>query len=374
MLGCFVVISIACGLLGGLFYSPNTSTWTSYFMGKDGTLYKSIQTTGKSPVITDLNGKTFIDKSTGRPMLWNEFYKILASQSSVYPDFETNTPKSDDLNKNYNNSANYFTLWRQTVDTLWYWCPNGRLWAYDTMSRRFIGSLGPDGFTRGISAGPGRFTRREGPSFDNGYYDQSYPRRTLLTDTAVYQLDYDNRTSKLFFTTTNNERIGGAVDVSTYTGDWNYTIVVTKDSVCVLKSDGTLVTQTPYEPKYPSYDGTQVYFLEPTNNFAFWFSPDYQTNTLLNWTLPSHVVWTAGSQGAVKSLDLPSHEETWHQPFWNRLVNVVEPPAAFLITPIGWARFFEFGICLEKPDFLGERGCGCRLRRSGMGIGPTLLF
>ena len=54
--------------------------------------------------------------------------------------------------------------------------------AIDIASRRFIGSLGPSGFAPGLATGPARFSRPEG-QYGNGYYNSSYPARTLMTDT-----------------------------------------------------------------------------------------------------------------------------------------------------------------------------------------------
>jgi ABC-type transport system involved in multi-copper enzyme maturation permease subunit len=375
MLGCFVVIGFVTTLLASLVSSSDFGTWTNYQMGKNGAIYKSTQTPGKPMTITDLDGKILIDKKTGRPMLQNDFYKILAPESSIYADFETNTaPTRYYSNEGFNGSAEYFSLWRQTVDTLWYWCPNGRLWGYDLMSRRFIGSLGPDGFTPGVSTGQDRFGRMEG-SYGYGYYYEGYPARTLMTDTAIYQLDYDNRTSKLFFTTTNNQRIGGAVDVSMDNGSWDYSIVVTKDFVRVLTPDGKLACQVPYKPEYPSYDQIGVHFLQPTNNFAFWFDPSYETNELSNWTLPSHIVWTAGDQGVVKSLDLPSTDRSWREPFRDRLSNLVMPPVSDFLAPFSYSGdLSSLAYIVKEPDLWVSVAGGIISAGVGWGLGRRYYF
>ncbi len=377
MLGCFIVITFVTSLLMSLLSSPYSDSWTNYQIGKDGTVYKSTRSPGKPVTITDLNGKILTDTKTGRPMLQNDFYKIVAPASYVTSDFDTNAPVRYYSNDGFNGSANYFTLWRQTVDTLWYWCPNGRLWGYDMMSRRFIGSLGPDGFARGTSTGPARFSGREGPSYSNGYYDQWYPARTLMTDTALYELDYYNRTSKLFFATTNNERIGAAVDVAKdmNAGTWDYTVVVTKDSVRLLTPDGKPASQIPHEPKYPSYAGIYVYFLQPTNQFVYWFNPNYETNELLNWSLPSHLVWAVGGQGITKTLDLPSTERTWHEPFMDRLVNVVMPPASSLISPFAyWGDFSSLAFFWKDPDFWVSVAGAITSVGVGWGLGRRYYF
>ncbi len=331
MLGCFVVVSFVSFLLTSL-RSQDNGSWSYYQMGKDGTVYKLSRNPGKPTVITDLNGTVLLDKNTGHPMIQNDFYKILAQQSYLRPDFETNEPVFNRYGE-FVASYNYFTLWKQTVDTLWYWCPNGRLWGYDIASRRFIGSMGPNGFLSGQSEGPDHFTHAEN-QYGNGYYYSYYPAQTLMTDTTVYALDYDNRTSRPFFTATNNERIGYAIDIGANMGDWINTLVVTRDFVHVLTPDGKIICQAPYEPTYPSYDGIEVYFLEPTNQFAFWFSPSYATNSAMGWKLPTHIVWAEGNSKITKSLDLPSDERIWNEHWIDRLPELVMPPVAFFVTSL----------------------------------------
>ena len=126
----------------------------------------------------------------------------------------------------------------------------------------------------------------------------------------------------------------GHFDVGANMGDWINTLVVTRDFVHVLTPDGKIVCQAPYEPRYPSYDSIEVYFLEPTNQFAFWFSPSYATNSLMHWKLPTHIVWTDGNSKITKSLDLPSDERTWKESWVERLPESVMPPVAFFITSL----------------------------------------
>lgn len=362
MLGCFLVMSFVTLLLLSM-RSNEVGSWTNYQMGKNGTIYKLTRDTGKPVVISDLNGVTLIDKSTGRAMLQNDFYKLTASENRLQPDFETNIPTFYAY-RGFAYSANYFCLWRQTQDTLWYWCPNGRLWAYDMASRRFIGSMGPSGFAQGLTTGPDHFTRLES-QYGYGYYYQYYPARTLMTDTAVYQLDYNNRTSRPFFTTTNSERIGDALDISMDMGSWDYTLVVTRDFVYILKPDGQTLCQVPYEPKYPSYTEVQVNFLQPTNQFAFWFSPSYATNSLMHWKLPTHIVWAEGSSKITKSLDLPSDERTWKASWIERLPELVMPPVGLFITSFlyqgnvlwEWKYYFTHNLAYILMPFGGAIIC-----------------
>jgi hypothetical protein len=161
-----------------------------------------------------------------------------------------------------------------------------------------------------------------------------------MTDTAVYKLNFENRTASVFFAATNNDRIGSALDVSLKGYDWNYTIVATREFVQLLTPDGKLVWQIPYVPAYPVYNSVTVSFLEATNRFALWLNANEQTNKVMGWSLPSHIVWLAAGQGALESTNLPSLSgyRGWTPTLTERLLRSVVPPA-FYSAPV-----FLYGV------------------------------
>jgi hypothetical protein len=362
-------------LLMSFFSESRFGHWTNFQMAKDGTIYKLAQTPGKPASITDLKGAPLLDKKTGRPMLQNDFYKIAAQESFLNLDFGTN-PSEGYMEEGFSGLGNYFHLWRQTVDTLWYWCPNGRLWGFDLASRRFIGSLGPNGFAAGVSTGPDRFSRMAGPSYGGDYYNSFYPARTLMTDTILYELDYDDRTSQPFFTTTNHARIGGATDISFDMGNWDYTLVATTNSICVLTPDGKCFSQASFESLYPSYSSVQVYFLE-TNEVAFWFTPNYYTNQLRDWKLPQHIEWMAANGSVIKTLDLPTQKYEWKEPWVQRLPDLVTSPASYLIAPLASLHDISVYLWMLKngwKDSLISLAASAVFTGIGWGLGRRYRF
>jgi hypothetical protein len=332
LVGSFVVVLFVTALLESLL--PRGSyPWSRYQTTKDGAIYKLTQPAHGALQITDLAGQPLKDAKTGRAMTLNDFNRQAASEPSVQANFEEGAQYERAHRSRYGESSRFFTLWRQTPDTLWYWNRNGRLWAYDVASRRFMGSLGPSGFTPGSTTGSDRFNDPEGRGgHGNGYYEQSYPARTLSTDTAVYRLDLDSRTATVFFAATNGDRIGGALDIASKDSDWVSTFIVTRSSIQLLAPDGKLVWQIPYEPAYPAYDGISYFILDATNKFVVWIEPDGRTNKLSGWTLPSHVTWVAAGQGALQSTNLPSLSgyRGWRElPLTERVVRSVVPPGFF---------------------------------------------
>lgn len=324
MLGCLIVVGLAMILIESML-PHETYTWSRQQITKDGGIYQETQTAGQPIEITD-HGAPLVDAATGRPITAAEFNRRIAPESSLRTHFPDPAELHYQPYGRYQQSSRYFVLCRQTPDTLWYWARNGRLLSYDIASRRFTGSLGPDGFVPGKTTGADRFSRPHGP-FENGYFDRA---QTLMTDHAVYLPDLEHRTVRPFFTATNNDLIGGAVDISTRDSGWEYTLVVTKQFIQLLTPDGKWVWQIPYTPGYPAYDSIAVSFLEPSNRFAVCINPVYrQTNQL-----PSQVFWVAAGQGVFKQQAVPSYSQSTTPSWQERLAGLGMPPA--FLPVVGW--------------------------------------
>lgn len=392
MLGCFIVVMCGMALilsLGAPEFFENSFQWSRFQMTRDGAIYKLTQSAGKPVQITALNGKPLKDPHTGQPVTMDVFNRNLDQEASIWVNFDDPAEREKARPSFYANGGTYFTFWRQTRGVLWYWNRNGRLWAYDVASRRFLGSLGPNGFTPAVAFGSDRF-RPEGQEGQySGYYHSSYPACTLRTGTAVYKLDLDNRAASVLFRTGNDERIGGALDISTNGFDWNYTLVASEKTIRLLKPDGKAVWQTPFEPAYPDYNGVTLSFLEATNPYAVWFNPSFSTNELRHWTLPTRVVWLGADGAVLNSTNLPYLAGTrkWEPTLGGKLVRSVLPPS-FYFAPAyvkGKTLFKDFPweelrnstvlavVCVGIGWYLGRRNyftLGCLLNWAGF----ILLF
>lgn len=345
MFGCFIVVMGGMALVLSLTPEDfeSSSQWSQFQMTKDGTLYKLAKPAGKPVQITTLDGKPLEDPHTHQPVTLDAFNRDAAQESSIGVNFDDSASRPEKHPWPYAYSTSYFRFWRQTHGVLWYWNRNGRLWAYDAASRRFLGSLGPNGFTPGVAFGPDRF-RLEDPHF--GYYNPSYRASTLMTDTAVYKLDLDNRTASVLFRPLNNERIGNAVDISTVKGsDWNYTLIASEKAIQLVKPDGKTVWQMPFEPGYPDYNNVTVSLLETTNAYAVWFKPSYFTNELRHWTLPTRVVWLGADGTVVNRTNLPdlAGAQKWELTLGGQLIRSMIPPS-FYFAPsyVDGRRLFKY--------------------------------
>src|SRR5207245_2709462 len=104
-------------------------------------------------------------------------------------------------------TSRYFLLWRATPDTVWYfWSKYGRLVGYDMVTRRIIGSIGPNGFSTDRAGSGSRFVRP--------YNHNAWSLANLLnTIETVYDADLDNRAVRSLFATTSDDPVGGTIEV-----------------------------------------------------------------------------------------------------------------------------------------------------------------
>jgi hypothetical protein len=304
-LGLTAVLTLGAGLVAFLVVVllvlalPNRISsvrYSKYVMTRDGTIYQQSTGGGKPAEYLDLDGKPVNNLKTGNLIDQDDFYRL---DGHSYP-IHVNFGGRQSINWA---PPNLFTFWQETPKTLWfYWNRSGRFVGYDEVTRRLIGSVGPNGFSPDAS-GSGDFFCPPDQTF---YWRNSDAnKRTIQTATTVYQFDPQNRTLKPFFTATNGDTIGVAKEIS-LKGKWDYTVVVTKQFIHLLTPEGKVVWKMPYDTAYPAYKDLWVYFLEPADQFALWLAPTDAANRKARGKLPTHVTWFARDQGMLKSTDLPT--------------------------------------------------------------------
>ncbi len=62
--------------------------------------------------------------------------------------------------------------------------------------------------------------------------------------------------------------------------------------------------ETPYEPGHPDYTTIGLFFLEPAGQFGLMIAPSVPAKKRSKGKLPVHVIWPAGDQGIVRSVNL----------------------------------------------------------------------
>lgn len=341
MPGCGFVLALATILLvESLLRNSDSHLWSDYQMTKDGTLYKVTHGNGDQADIVDLEGKPLIDSKTGRMIGTADFNRRVCTRVQINPDFSSRSPRG----RWFDRDCNRFTFWRATPDTLWYyWGRYGRLVGYDIATRRFIGSLGPDGFAQNLSGDGNRFD-------DDGNNYAGASRRIINTAHTVYELDLEHRAPRVIFTLTNESgeaatpsattnapdgTIGGIAEVSLNNYDWDYTIVVTRSFIRLLTPDGKVVWRAAYKPGYPDYNRVHVAFLDSSNQFALWLSPSWHAQEKAGGKLPTQVTWLDRERGVLRSTSLPELSHIRREfAREEKLISLSLPPAVMVMLPL----------------------------------------
>ena len=359
IVGCQILAFLGAVLVSNfLLRTPFSGTSSYYAMTTNGILCKLTQVAGRPVEITDLEGKPFLDQTTGKPIEQSDINSRLAAAITL------NLPRAGHPDRGtwMQRDLSLASPWQSTQDTLWYyWHRYGRLVGYDVATRRCIGSLGPNGFAPHLVGGGDRFSNVESRG----------DSRTLSTATTLFQVDLEKRTTRPLFTTTDDDPILAHEDVTRSDFGGPCTLLVTKRAVQLLNTDGKPIWQTPYEPAQARYTVFQLFHLEPPNQFALWISPNGPRDELERERHPGHVIWLAREQGVVKSLDLPALALPHYVPRpEDRLMSCVMPPAlmasiAVLHLPTWTAGvppellWFSWGssllVCLPIGLWLGRR-------------------
>jgi hypothetical protein len=279
-------------------------SYTHYAILKDGTIYKQINRSYKTAENVDLNGRPYV------------FPDELAIVNRV--SFHVDLGEPEDRFFYFKQPDQLFEEMKTTPATLWfYWARYGRAVAFDTMTRRPIGSLGPDGFTAGELGGA---------RFD--YPPKSVPGllHPLKTATALYEVRPASRTAKAMFTTAADDPIVGVTASMPEEGS-RYIALATRHFVYLLGNEGAVIWKTPYESASPDYNRISIYFLSPANNFALWFSPSTEPQRRAGGKLPERVTFLANGQ-STRTVVLPNQPPLFVFDTAEKLMSFLAPPFA----------------------------------------------
>jgi hypothetical protein len=265
-----------------------------------------------------------LEAKTGRLTNWSEIQRQCANGIHYYLD--QGSPVAN--GSWFQTDCDLFREWRRTPDTVWfYWKRYGRLAGYDLLTRRFIGSLGPKGFARDIAGAGDRFNNPTGGTY----------ARILATATTVFEVDVEQRTTKPLFTTSEDDPILAAQEISLTASVWEYSAVVTKRFVHLLTAEGKPLWKAPYAQAYPDYARIALYCLEAPGQFALWLAPSEQAKAQAKGKLPTHVIWLAKDQGVVKRAELPELPVPHPEPgLVEKLAGCVVPPALLVATRLAF--------------------------------------
>ena len=327
--GCGGALYAGAGLLFFLVLNPwsNPSyVMSNYQMTQDGSLYKVTQQANVPVEIVDLEGHPLLDPKTGQKMEFSEFQK----RNAYGPMVSANLKYRD----SFIEETRFFSLWSTADKTLWYLDRHGKLSGYDARTRKYAGSLNPQGPDGRLRPEPFLFLPETGNIYN------SSERKLIATAKGLYQADFKARTANPIFSLTNEEEIAafggyaGPMLNREEIGQAKLILLTTKTTVRALDSEGRTILALPYQPGSAEYPQVQLFFLQATNgstaNFALWFWPDFVMNSKSGWKLPIHVLWLGPGQTVAKSADLPFLRGSEINSWPNQLTGTLLPPLAHL--------------------------------------------
>jgi hypothetical protein len=173
-------------------------------------------------------------------------------------------------------------------DERWFYVPEeGLLRGYDGLSKRLIGSCGPDGF---VPAGRGPRERFRGEAYHATFLYESGTAYFLSVPDGVYALDFARHTIRTLFTPPQGQTVLAAVRWKDDREKWSRAVVLTDQSVHVLDEAGAPLLSAPLAYDRQDYGRVRVAQLEAPRRFAVWYEPSWYLWPEAGKTMPSYLV------------------------------------------------------------------------------------
>jgi hypothetical protein len=173
-------------------------------------------------------------------------------------------------------------------DERWFYVPEeGLLRGYDGLSKRLIGSCGPDGF---VPAGREPRERFHGEAYHTTFLYEAGPAYFLSLPDGVYALDFARHTIRTLFTPPKGQTVLAAARWKDDGKKWSRAFVLTDQSVHVLDEAGAPLLSAPLAYDREEYGRVSVAQLEAPRRFAVWYEPSWYLWPESGKTMPSYLV------------------------------------------------------------------------------------
>jgi hypothetical protein len=173
-------------------------------------------------------------------------------------------------------------------DERWFYVPEeGLLLGYDGLSKRQIGSCGPDGFVR---AGQQPRDRFHGEAYHPAFLFETGPAYYLSLPGGAYALDFARHTIRPLFTPAEGETILAAARWWDDREKLSRVFVLTDQSVHVLDEGGAPLFSAPRVYDRAEYGRVRVALVEDPRRFVVWYEPSWYLWADAGKTMPSHLV------------------------------------------------------------------------------------
>jgi hypothetical protein len=330
--------ALAVSLLAGLFtaglvvamigadvWPQRGYTWSFYWIAKNGQVVRVTQRDGTITSIADPSGNELEEYRD--PRIRESFYQSTPPVAKLSSD-----PRYQKVR--YSSSQRYFARFYPSTQVDWYYVlSEDRIRGYSLVTRRCIGSLGPDGFAPADQADATRFAQPLPTSW------WTYSGGIMADAHAVYRLDFfAQEVRRLFSTADNAPIIGVAVVTSRSAAEGHSRLAVaiaTRDRVELHAMDGTLLFYQAHPFDLGKYRELNVSAVDESY-YLLWYAPSPTAQSLAFWKLPEYVLEFSPDGRELKRTELPplypSNPEAWYTGLWAALV-----PLAAAIANVAWA-------------------------------------
>jgi hypothetical protein len=173
-------------------------------------------------------------------------------------------------------------------DERWFYVPEeGLLRGYDGLSKRLIGSGGPDGFVPADREPRGRF---HGDAYHPTFLYETGTAYFLSLPGGVYALDFARHTIRTLFTPPEGQTVLAAVRWKDDREKWSRAVVLTDQSVHVLDEAGAPLFSAPLAYGREEYGRVSVAQLASPRRFAVWYEPSWYLSAGAGKTMSSYLV------------------------------------------------------------------------------------
>jgi hypothetical protein len=173
-------------------------------------------------------------------------------------------------------------------DERWFYVPaEGLLRGYDGLSKRLIGSCGPDGF---VPAGREPRERFHGEAYHPAFLYEADPAFFLSLPGGVYALDFARHTLRTLFTPPEGQTVRAAARWKDDRAKWSRLVVLTDRSVHVLAEAGTPLFSAPLIYDRANYGRVRVAQVEGPPRFVVWYEPSWYLWAEAGKSMPSYLV------------------------------------------------------------------------------------
>ena len=325
LLAALLCIAAVAAIVGGTLLSDPNKTYSRYWIDKDGNVLRLrlLQSTNSIISMSDLAGHP-IDAYNG--MTWYELHeKNLLSLWTIRDEPDPRRVPG------YRSSDRFAYSLSSEGAVHWYYVPAEHLLVgYDKLTRRRIGSIGPEGFQPIGAEGKTRFPAEQ---LLNTYW---YDARLLIFPSGAYWFDLGTRQVRLLVAGTEGDPVVGASFV-------HGSQKSTADAIAVVTAQRIHLFSDPSGPSVsfplgypPEQFPNMLVGIKADGHYLFW----YQASYFLPWSQRAgHVLEVTPAGQLVQGRDLPPIRPDWWVAWMNVVWALLVPIAGPVLALVGLFAF-----------------------------------